>query len=128
MDAWAQPSETAIDAKTSKSRKGEEMEEINRARAKITDESQKIGGPLAIFIEEHVNSLCTTADVAAKIMDKNLKDLIKEIENEARKNKTGNVGAVSDADVIAMAEDFYGIGAAARKSRTADVIDVFDLI
>ena len=61
-------------------------------------------------------------------MDKNLKDLIKKIEDEARKNRTGNVGMISDADVIEMADEFYGIGAAAKKTRTSDVIDVFDFI
>ena len=104
------------------------MEKINNARAKITKESQSIGGPLANFIEEHINSLCTNHDVAAKVMDKNLKDLIKKIEDEARKNRTGNVGMISDADVIEMADEFYGIGAAAKKTRTSDVIDVFDFI
>lgn len=104
------------------------MEKINNARAKITKESQSIGGPLANFIEEHINSLCTNHDVAAKVMDKNLKDLIKKIEDEARNNRTGNVGMISDADVIEMADEFYGIGAAAKKARTSDVIDVFDFI
>lgn len=62
MDAWAQHSETARNAESKRSKKGNNMEEINRARAKITDESQKIGGALAIFIEEHVNKACTTKE------------------------------------------------------------------
>lgn len=124
MDAWAQRSETAIDAKTSKSRKGENMEEINRARAKITDESQKIGGALAIFIEEHVNKACTTKEIAANVEAKSLKDLIKKIEDKARENKIGNVGAVSDEEVREMTDEFYGL----RAKTDGDVIDVFDLI
>ena len=105
------------------------MDKINEARAKITDESQKIGGPLANFIEEHVNSLCTTIDVAAKVMDRNLSDLIKKIEGEARKNKTGNIGMISDADVIEMADEFYELKASAKPATAAPgVVDVLDLI
>lgn len=104
------------------------MDKINEARAKITDESQQIGGPLANFIEEHVNSLCTNVDVAAKVMDRKLSDLIKKIEAKARENKVGNVGVVSDADVIEMADEFYQLTKAAPKARTPGVIDVLDLI
>lgn len=104
------------------------MEEINRARAKITDESQKIGGPLAIFIEEHVNKACTTKEVAKTVMDKPLTALIKEIEAEARKNKSGNVGMVSDAVVIEMTDEFYGLKASARSAAAPGVVDVLDLI
>ena len=108
-----------------KNKKGEHMEEINRARAKITDESQKIGGPLAIFIEEYVNKACTTKEVAAKVEAKSLKDLIKQIEDKARQNKTGNVGCVSDEEVKEMIDEFYELG---TKRAGGDVIDVLDLI
>lgn len=105
------------------------MDKINEARAKITDESQKIGGPLANFIEEHINSHCTTIDVAAKVMDRNLSDLIKKIEGEARKNKIGNIGMISDADVIEMTDEFYELKASAKPSAAAPgVVDVLDLI
>lgn len=100
------------------------MEEINRARAKITDESQKIGGSLAIFIEEHVNKACTTKEIAARVEAKSLKDLIKKIEDKARENKTGNVGAVSDEEVREMTDEFYGLSV----KTGGDVIDVLDLI
>lgn len=124
-DAWAPHGETAIDAENTKSsKKGENMEEINRARAKITDESQKIGGALAIFIEEHVNKACTNEAVAKSVQEKSLKDLIKKIEDEARKNRTGNVGCVSDEEVKEMADEFYGLSA----KTGGDVIDVLDLI
>lgn len=100
------------------------MEKINNAREKITKESQTIGGPLANFIEEHINKLCTNEAVAKKVEAKSLKDLIKKIEDEARKNKTGNVGMISDADVIEMADEFYEIGAAAARPKNTDVIKV----
>ena len=99
------------------------MEEINRARAKITDESQKIGGALAIFIEEHVNRACTTKEIAANVEAKSLKDLIKQIEDRARENKTGNVGCVSDEEVKEMTDEFYGLSKSG-----GDVIDVLDFI
>lgn len=105
------------------------MEKINNAREKLTKEAQSIGGPLANFIEEHINSKCTNETVAAKVEAKSLKDLIKKIEDEARKNKTGNVGMISDADVIEMTDEFYEIsGAASLGSREAGVIDVFDFM
>ena len=100
------------------------MGEINRARTKITKESQDIGGALAIFIEEHVNKACTNEAVAKSVQEKSLKDLIKKIENKARENKTGNVGCVSDEEVKEMADEFYGLGA----KTGGDVIDVLDLI
>lgn len=125
MDAWVQLSETAIDAEnTKRSKRGENMEEINRARAKITDESQKIGGSLAIFIEEHVNKACTNEAVAKSVQEKSLKDLIEKIENKARENKTGNVGCVSDEEVKEMTDEFYGLSV----KTGGNVIDVLDLI
>lgn len=101
-------------------------EKINEARAKITKESTDIGGPLAIFIEEHVNQRCTSIDVAAKIMDKPLKPLIKLIEDQAKKNKSGNVGMVSDTDVIEMTDEYYELKT--KKAAAPDVINVLDLI
>lgn len=100
------------------------MEEINRARTKITKESQDIGGALAIFIEEHVNKACTNEAVAKSVQEKSLKDLIKKIENKARENKTGNVGCVSDEEVKEMTDEFYGLSV----KTGGDVIDVLDLI
>lgn len=104
-------------------------DKINEARAKITKESTDIGGPLANFIEEHVNKYCTNEAVAARVMAKPLKALLKEIEGEARKNKVGNVGAVSDTDVIEMTDAFYELKANTRPPAAAPgVIDVLDLI
>ena len=100
------------------------MEKINEARAKITKESTDIGGPLANFIEEHVNKHCMNEEVASKVMAKPLKALIMDIESEARKNKKGNVGMVSDADVIEMTDAYYELKATAAHG----VINVLDLI
>ena len=103
-------------------------EKVNRARAKITKESTDIGGPLAIFIEEHVNKSCTNEEVAASVLDKDLSDLIKKIENEARKNKRGNVGMMSDTDVTEMTDEFYGLKGKAKSAAAPGAIDVLDLI
>ena len=109
------------------------MEKINNAREKITKESQTIGSPLANFIEEHINQLCTNEAVAEKVEAKSLRDLIKKIEDmareQARAKGTGAQSAhISDADVIEMADEFYEIGAAAARPKNTDVIDVFDFI
>ena len=103
------------------------MDRINEARAKITKESTDIGGPLANFIEEHVNRFCTNEAVASKVMAKPLKALIKIIEDKAKAGKVGNVGMVSDTDVIELTEKYYGLTEAPKKAAPG-VIDVLDLI
>lgn len=63
------------------------LEVINKAREQITEESLKIGGSLANFIEEHLNEVCKTEEVANHITaeGKSIKDLISKITSEARK-------------------------------------------
>lgn len=78
------------------------LEVINKAREQITKESLKIGGPLANFIEEHLNKVCKTEEAAKLITaeGKSIKDLISKITSEARKNAKSNVGCISDEEVI----------------------------
>lgn len=107
--------------------------DINDARKKITDESQKIGSSLAVFVEEHLNSLCTTDDVAAQVTakGKSLSGCIKEITDTARKKAANGVACLNDEEVTGIINDYYGLNATERKSTKIaqdDVIDIFDFM
>ena len=104
------------------------MEKINEARAKITEESLKIKGALATFIEETVNEHCTTEEVANKILDgkKSIKDLINDISNKAKEKAVNNMAAISDEEVRGMVLKYYEIDD--TKTHNTDVVDILDLI
>lgn len=104
------------------------MEKINEARAKITEESLKIKGALATFIEETINERCTTEEVANKILDgkKSIKDLINNITNKAKEKAVKNVAAISDEEVREMVLKYYEIDE--TKAQNAEVVDILDLI
>lgn len=104
------------------------MEKINEARAKITEESLKIKGALATFIEETVNEHCTTEEVANKILDgkKSIKDLINDIRNKAREKAKNNVAVISDEEVKEMVLKYYELDNS--KAIGTEVVDILDLI
>ena len=104
------------------------MEKINKARAKITEESLEIKGALATFIEETVNEHCTTEEVANKILDgkKSIKDLINDIRNKAKEKAVNNMAAISDEEVRGMVLKYYEIDE--TKAQNAEVVDILDLI
>lgn len=104
------------------------MERINKARAKITEESLEIKGALATFIEETVNEHCTTEEVANKILDgkKSIKDLINDIRNKAKEKAVNNMAAISDEEVRGMVLKYFEIDE--TKAQNAEVVDILDLI
>lgn len=108
--------------------------DINEARKKITEESQEIGSSLAIFVEEHLNSLCTTDGVAAQVTakGKSVAGCIKEITDAARKKAANGVACLSEEEVTEIINTYYGLKDLERKrTKTAqddDVIDIFDLL
>lgn len=104
------------------------MERINEARAKITEESLKIKGALATFIEETINERCTTDEVAKKILDgkKSIKDLIDKITKEAKTRAVNSVAAISDEEVKEMVLKYYELDNA--KASGTEVVDILDLI
>ena len=104
------------------------MERINEARAKITEESLKIKGVLATFIEETINERCTTEEVANKILDgkKSIKDLINDIRNKAKEKAVNNMAAISDEEVRGMVLKYFEIDE--TKAQNAEVVDILDLI
>lgn len=104
------------------------MEKINEARAKITEESLKIKGALATFIEETINERCTTEEVANKILDgkKSIKDLINKIKKEAKTRSVKSVAVISDEEVKEMALKYYELDD--TKASGTEVVDILDLI
>ena len=104
------------------------MERINEARAKITEESLKIKGALATFIEETINERCTTEEVANKILDvmNSIKVLINNIRNIAKEIAVNNMAAISDEEVREMVLKYYELDD--TKASGTDVVDILDLI
>lgn len=104
------------------------MERINEARAKITEESLKIKGALATFIEETINERCTTEEVANKILDgkKSIKDLINNIRSKAKEKAVNNMAAISDEEVRGIVLKYFEIDE--TKAQNAEVVDILDLI
>lgn len=108
--------------------------DINSTRQKITEESQEIGSSLAIFVEERLNSLCTTDEVAAQVTakGKSLSGCIKDITDAARKKAANGVACLSEEEVTELINNYYGLKNLERKrTKTAqddDVIDIFDLL
>lgn len=105
------------------------MGKINDAREMITKASGEINTPLSIYIEEHLNKRCTTEDVAEKLMaeGKSLKDLIKKITAEAKKQATNGVACIPDEDVKTMIDEYYGLSAGDEHAQ-AKVIDIMDYL
>ena len=101
---------------------------IDRAIKKLTEEMMKIDDPLAQMVEEHLTKECTSASVAEKLLapGKSLKELHKQIWDEARKRKKGNGAHIPDEEIYQMADDYYGIGKASQSR--PDTINVLDLL
>lgn len=107
------------------------LEVINKAREQITEESLKIGGALANFIEEHLNEVCKSEDVATHITaeGKSIEDLISKIADEARKNARNNVGCLTDEEVLQIIDDYYEIHIKPSSNTTSPgTIDILDLM
>lgn len=107
----------------------------DEAIAKITAEALEINNSFAIFIEEHLTSICTTDKVAGKLLaeDKKLKDFCKKCESEARERarKQGGgfqINGLPDQEYKDMVESFYGITADDKSKTAGNVIDIMDLL
>lgn len=105
------------------------------AIAKITAEALKINNGFAVFIEEHLTSICTTDKVADKLLaeEKHLKDFCSKCESEAkeRARKQGSgfqINGLPDQEYKAMVEAYYGITAEDKTRTAGNVIDIMDLL
>lgn len=89
---------------------------INSAIAHITRQAMEVNNPFATFIEEHLTSICTTEDIANKLLceSKDLKEFCKKQADEMKeKAKKGGAGlqcaGLPDAEFCARAESYYNI-------------------
>lgn len=102
------------------------MKLVNDARARITEESQKIGGPLAQFIEETVNEVLIDEEAAKAVEGKSMEELIKSITAKAKETARNNVGMFTSEEVKEMTLEFYGLNGSAK--RDTGIVDVLDLM
>ncbi|WP_338547408.1 hypothetical protein V1225_01725 [Emergencia sp. JLR.KK010] len=105
------------------------------AIAKITAEAMEINNNFAIFIEEHLTSICTTDKVADKLLsrDKTLEDFCKKCESKARERarKQGSgfqINGLPDQEYKDMVEAYYSITPDDKSRTTGNVIDITDLL
>ena len=107
---------------------------IDKAIAKITDEMMKIDTPHAVAIEEYLTDICTTEAVAVKLLDesKSLKGFLKQLLDEAKKRKKGDVAYIAPDEVWEMVEAYYGITEEDKASMggmsATDIIDITNLL
>lgn len=106
------------------------MSKINDAIAKITQECE--GTDYLIPFEEYLTGICTTDEIAEKILnpEKTLKGCFSEMKKVAEKRmvRKGNVGnaMIPPEEGFQIIRDYYGIELKEKKS--ASVLDVLDLL
>lgn len=109
---------------------------INEAIEKITNEMMRIDDPLAQMIEEHLTEKCSNDIIAAKLLSpsKSLKEIHRNIWEEAKKRKKGNGAFIPDAEIYHMIDVYYDIAdpheavAAPKAVLAEETIDVMDLL
>lgn len=102
---------------------------IGKAIKKITEEMMENQNNTAIrVIEEHLTSICTTNEVAEKILnkEKTLRGALGAIKNEAQKEKVGNCACIDDKRGFEIVEKYFGIEEEDKKINK--IIDIIDLI
>jgi hypothetical protein len=106
-------------------------EKIDAALRKLTEEAEELssGDPCKLLISEYLMDRIVDDSTAELILaeDKTLPDLNQKMWDAAKKRKTGNGAHITDAELCEMADDYYGLAAAAPVGR-APFIDVADLL
>lgn len=104
---------------------------IDKAIAKLTREMMEANDPGIQAIEEHLTKICTTDEIAKKILaeGKTLEGALKEIENAARKRQTrnGSCVCISDAEGFRIIDEYFDIVHLIGKANR-DNINILDLI
>lgn len=100
-------------------------EKINKAIAHITDECK--GNEHLIPFEEYLTSICTTDDVADKILnrDKSLKGCFEKMKSIAQKRAKNNCAYVPPEEGFRIIRDYYGIE---DSKKTGPAIDIMELL
>lgn len=100
-------------------------EKINKAIARITDECK--GNEHLIPFEEYLTSICTTDDVADKILsnDKNLKGCFEKMKSIAKGRAVSGCAYIPPEEGFRIIRDYYGIE---DSKKTGPAIDIMDLL
>ena len=100
-------------------------EKINKALAHITDECK--GNEHLIPFEEYLTSICTTDDVAEKILnrDKSLKGCFEKMKSIARGRAKNNCAYIPPEEGLQIIRDYYGIK---DNKKAGPAIDIMDLL
>jgi hypothetical protein len=100
-------------------------EKINLAIARITKECQ--GNDHLIPFEEYLTSICTTDDVADKILsnDKNLKGCFEKMKSIAKGRAVSGCAYIPPEEGFQIIREYYGIE---DNKKTSPAIDIMDLL
>jgi hypothetical protein len=105
-----------------------DKERTDAACKRLTAEAGKLedGDPCKVLIAEYLMDKAKNPRVALALCaeEKTLKKLNDKMWELARSRQSGQGAHVADAELFAMADEYYGIGAPAA----SDVIDVTDLL
>ena len=101
---------------------------IEEAIKKMSIECEK--SPELVPLEEYLTGICTTDEIAEKILakDKTLKGAMDKIRTKAKKDAVSGVGIVSDTEAFGMVREYYGIVLGGPKKPKKDIIDLDDLL
>lgn len=105
---------------------------IDKAIAKITEEMMKTSDPTIQCIEEYLTKICTTADIAEKLLDpgKNIKGAVNVMREVARKRAVHGAGCVPPEEGFRIVDEYFGITEEmkSRAKQDQDTINILDLI
>lgn len=98
-------------------------EKTNRAIARITDECK--GNEHLIPFEEYLTSICTSDEVADKILNANktLKGCFEKMKGIARNRAKNGCAYIPPEEGFRIIRDYYGIEDKAKSSPAIDIMD-----
>lgn len=101
----------------------------DKAKERLAKEIE--GKDHLIPFEEYLTEICTTDEIAEKILaeDKSLEGCYKHMESIARGRKTGNFAYIPPEEGFRIIREYYGIdGSKNAEEETSDVVDIMDLL
>lgn len=103
------------------------MTKQDEAIRKLTEECNK--EPWLVPFEEYLTSICTTPEIAEKILEegKTLEKAAKGVMEAARKRAVKGAAMLADDEVYTMLRNYFGIELK-EKRRETDFIDIDDFL
>lgn len=101
----------------------------DKAKERLAKEIE--GKDHLIPFEEYLTEICTTDEIAEKILaeDKSLEGCFKHMESIARGRKTGNFAYIPPEEGFRIIRQYYGIDEDAKaEEETVDTVDIMDLL